>query len=159
MRNLNIHSLCRSINRLCDFLNEEYNINYGGCCFIASLIAEHLDRLKISYNLIVYDYFEKDVDYVQHEILTKVKNKSYRKSVIGNNTCFHYCLFIEGAGEINSGDFNDCIRYVIKDVQCSNIRWIYRNGKWNKNYDIYNNKSIKNIVKSFFRRYESFSVH
>lgn len=158
MRNLNIHSLCKSINRLCEFLNEEYNINCGGCCFIASILAEHLDRLKIPYDLIAYDYLGKDVDYIQHEVSTKVKNKSYRKSVTGNHTCNHYCLFIEGAGEINSGDFEGCVRHVIKDVQSSNIRWIYRNGEWNIDYDTDNNKVIKNIVKSFFKSYETFSI-
>ena len=154
MRSLNNHSLRDSINRLCDFLDEEYYINNGGCCFIASLLAEHLDRLGISYNLIAYDYLERDLDFVQHEVSSKVKNKSLRKSVTGNHTCNHYCLSIEGAGEINSGEFEECSRYVIKDVHSSNIRWIYRSGRWNDEYDTNNNKAIKQIIKSFFERYE-----
>lgn len=157
MRNLNIHSVRDSINRLCEFLDEEYYINCGGCCFIASLLAEHLDRLKISYSLVAYDYLEKDLDYIQHEVSSKIKNKSCRKSVTGNHTCNHYCLIIEGAGEVNSGDFSECSRHVIKDVRSSNIRWIYRNGKWNCDYDTRNNKAIKNIVKSFFKQYETLS--
>lgn len=158
MRNLNVHSLCKSINKLCDFLDSEYSINCGGCCFIASLLATHLDKLGISYNLIAYDYLEKDLDYIQHEVSSKVKNKSCRKSVTGNHTCNHYSLFIEGAGEVNRGDFDECLKYVIKDVQSSNIRWIYRNGAWNTDYNTCNNKAIKNIVKSFFEQYEAFSI-
>lgn len=158
MRNLNVHSLCKSINKLCDFLNSEYNINCGGCCFIAFLLATHLDKLGISYELIAYDDLEKDLDYIQHEVSSKVKNKSYRKSVTGNHTCNHYSLFIKGAGEVNGGDFSECLKYVIKDVQSSNIRWIYRNGVWNTDYNTCNNKAIKNIVKSFFEQYEAFSI-
>lgn len=158
MRNLNIHSLCKSINNLCDFLDTEYNINNGGCCFIASLLATHLDKLGIPYDLITYSYFEKDLDYIQYEVSSKVKNKSYRKSVTGNHTCEHYSLFIKGAGEINEGDFDNFVRYVIKDVQGSNIRWIYRNGTWNTDYNTCNNKAVKNIVKSFFKQYETFST-
>lgn len=158
MRNLNVHSLCKSINNLCDFLDTEYNINNGGCCFIASLLATHLDKLGIPYDLITYSYFEKDLDYIQYEVSSKVKNKSYRKSVTGNHTCEHYSLFIKGAGEINEGDFDNFVRYVIKDVQGSNIRWIYRNGTWNTDYNTCNNKAVKNIVKSFFKQYETFST-
>ena len=154
MRNLNIHSLRDSINRLCDFLDEEYNINNGGCCFIASLIAERLDRLGISYNLIAFDDLERDLDFIQNEVSSKIKNKSLRKSVTGNHTCIHYCLSIRGAGEINIGEFENLSKYIIKDIHSSNIRWIYRNGVWNNEYDTNNNKAIKQIIKSFFERYE-----
>lgn len=159
MRSLNIHALRDSINRLCGFLDEEYNVNRGGCCFIASLIAEHLDRLKIPYSLVAYDYLDKDLDYIQHEVLSKAKNKSGRKSVTGRHTCNHYCIKIEGAGEVNNEGFTDgCSRYIIEDVRSSNIRWIYRNGLWNDEYDTGNNKIIKGIVKSFFKKHETFSI-
>lgn len=160
MRNLNIHSLRKSINTLCRFLDKEYYVNCGGCCFIASVIAKHLDRLGISYKLIAYDYFDKDLDFVQYEVSNKVKNKSILKSVTGNHTCNHYCLFIEGAGEINTGNIDNesLVRYEIQVVNSSNIRWIYKNGEWNNDYDTNNNKTIKNIVKSFFRQYETLSV-
>lgn len=145
--------MCCSINKLCNFLEEIYYVNSGGCCFIASLIANHLDRLGISYDLIVYSSLEKDLDYIQLEVSSKVKNKSLHKSVTGNHTCNHYCLSIKGAGEINEGNF-DYPKYIIKNVHSSNIRWIYKNGVWNDYYSTRNNKIIKSIVKSFFKQYE-----
>lgn len=156
MRNLNIHALYRSVNNLCEFLDTEYNINNGGCCFIAALLAKHLDHLKIPYNLVVYDDFGRDIESIQYEVFVKVKNSSYRNSVTGKSTCSHYCLYIIGAGEVNSGNFSG-YKYTIKDVCSSNIRWIYRCGKWNPCYDTANNNTIKSIVKSFFKRYEMFS--
>lgn len=154
MHILNVHALRTSINRLCEFLDEEYNINSGGCCFIASLLSKHLDNLKVPYSLVAYDYIERDEYCIQYEVSKKVKNKFVRGSVTGIHSCNHYCLYIEGAGEINSGEFENCSRYVIKDIKSSNIQWIYKNGKWNDRYSIDNNKAIKNIIKSFFKQYE-----
>lgn len=160
MRSLNIHAIRDSINRLCSFLDEEYDINSGGCCFVASLIAKHLDRLKIPYSLVAYDYLEKDLDYIQYEVLSKAKNKSGRKSVTGRHTCDHYCIKIIGAGEVNNEGFDDegYSKYIINDVCSSHIKWIYRNGLWNNEYDTNNNKIIKGIIKSFFREYETSSI-
>lgn len=152
---MNIHSLHESINRLCYFLDEEYNINNGGCCFVASVIAKHFDYLKIPYSLVTYADLERDIDYIQHEVSCKVRNTSQRKSVTGIHTCTHYCLLIEGAGEVNSGEFDDCHKYIIKDIHSANIRWICRNGLWNKEYDTNNNTIIKGIIKAFFKRYET----
>lgn len=157
MQALNIHSLCDSINNLCEFLDNEYYINEGGCCFIASLISKYLDKLKIPYELVAYDQCGKNIDCVQHEVLNKSKNKTSRTSITGHYTCCHYCLSIKGAGEVNKSYYStdDYQKYNIKEVTSSNIQWIYRNGSWNDAYDTSNNKIIKGIVKSFFKKYET----
>lgn len=155
MRNLNIHSLRRSINNLCDFLEQEYFINHGGYCFIAYVIAKQLDKLGIAYKLIIYDYHKRNSNCIQYEVHNKVKNRTYSSSVTGNYCCSHYSLHIIGAGEVNNGRFErDMFRYSIEDIHSSNIHWIYKTSSWNSDYNRKNNKTIKNIVKMFFKKYE-----
>lgn len=153
MQKLNCHSITRHLNSLCKFLNDTYNINCGGCCFIAYLIAKHLDRLGIEYALVIYDYFKKDISSIEYEVLNRRMNKDYQSSVTGHHCCNHYCLHVKGAGIVNDGNYSGH-RYTISDLSCKNIYWIYKNSKWNPCYDVQHNRIIKNIVKEFFKEYE-----
>lgn len=72
MQHINVHNLKHSLDCLCDCLNILYNINNGGCCYVAYLIARHLDKLKVKYDLVVYDNFPKrNEELVNYEILHK----------------------------------------------------------------------------------------
>lgn len=159
MRKLNCHSLLRNLNSLCKFLNETYCVNSGGCCFLASLIAKYLDRLHIKYDLVIYDDYARDRLCIEYEVMACRKNRGLSNSVTGNYSCNHYCLQLRGVGVINGDD--DCARehrYTIPDVSYKNIRWVYKNGKWNDCYEVQHNKTIKNIVKEFFKEYEKISI-
>lgn len=158
MRKLNCHSLRKNLNSLCKFLNETYHVNYGGCCFLASLIARHLDNLHIKYDLVIYDSYAKDRLRIENEVITCRKNKGLKSSVTGNYSCNHYCIQLRGAGVINDDDYSEEHRYTIPDVSFKNIRWIYRNGIWNDRYKVQHNETIKNIVKEFFKEYEKISI-
>ena len=35
-------------------MDELYNINSGGCCYVAATLAENLERLNIPFSIIVY---------------------------------------------------------------------------------------------------------
>lgn len=156
MRKLNCHSLQRDINSLCKFLDETYSINLGGCCFLASLIAKYLDKLNIKYKLVIYEDTIKDYRSIAHEITNCRKNKGFRNSVTGYYTCSHYCLQILGSGVIN-GSKGYIHQYTIPNISHKNIQWIYRNGYWNDSYNVQYNKAVKNIVKTFFSKYEKIS--
>lgn len=153
MRNLNVHSLRRSLNKLCLFLDDLYCINSGGCCYIAYIIAKHLDRLGVGYTLSVYNFEGKDESDIIKEV-TNMSKSNNRNSVIGSHTCEHYCLSIIGGGHVNEGDVEGLNQYNIKGITCRNIGWIYRHGLWNKYYDTRNNKVVKGIIDSFFKAYE-----
>ena len=158
MRTLNIHYLRRSINRLCDFLDAEYNINCGGCCFVAYEIAKHLDRLGLKYTLKIYDNCGKDLSAINTEVRKKRKNNSDRESVVGDYSCAHYFLWLEGAGSINNANcFTDWGTYSISNINHTHIRWIYRVSVWNDIYDTSNNSKIKKIINSYFKSYEQVS--
>lgn len=157
MKKLNCHSLLKSLNTLCKSLDYTYDINSGGCCFLAAIIAQHLDKLGLAYDLVICDYFKKDQVSIEYEIITCHRNKGLSKSITGRNTCSHYCLNLKGAGIING--LKDVYQYLIPEVSYKNIRWVYKRGIWNTRYEVRHNKTIKNIVKEFFKEYEKVPRH
>ena len=53
---MNRKELFKQLNSLCYEMNESYNINNGGCCFVAATIAEQLEKFTIPFTVINYDY-------------------------------------------------------------------------------------------------------
>lgn len=154
MQSLNIHRLQRSLNKLCQQLNNNYHINNGGCCFVAYLIAFHLDRLELRYKLLIFTKELKDDISISSEVHSKIRNNSRETSVVGSGTCTHYALCLDGGGTINVGDFYIFNKYIIEDINSSNIKWIYRSGRWNPEYNIHNNRIIRKTFNAFFNGYE-----
>lgn len=150
MRAINVHDLKNSLDQLCQCLDNLYSINCGGCCYVAYLIACHLDRLKVKYDLIIYDDSKKDVLDVSFSIL----NRELPNSVTGKKTCMHYCISISGSGVINEGSFFRWKKHTIKGITSKNLKWLYRNGAWNRTYNRKDSKCVKGIIDSFFLKYE-----
>lgn len=156
MRRLNVHSIAKQLNMLCSGLISRYNINCGGCCFVASEIAKHFDKLGLKYELRIYDNCCKNTKAINNEVRSKHMNNSDTKSVVGVYSCSHYFLWLEGAGSINSDSeyFEGWRVYSITNVNHTHIRWIYKVSAWNDEYDTENNPKIKEIINSYFRPYE-----
>lgn len=154
MRNLNIHKLQESLNKLCETLNSLYSINSGGCCYVAYLISKWLDRFGIDYQLVIYDYKKRSTLGISYEVQNMRRGQSSCNSVSGSNSCEHYCLLIIGGGYVNRGDVTGLKQYSISGITNKNIRWIYRTGYWNKMYNTRNNRVVKNMINSFFKNYE-----
>lgn len=135
----------QELDKLSQELDDKYDINSGGCCWLAYLIAKHLDRLHISYSLIIKDDNVRDEGELEYLILNKIKSNE----VIGRKgTCFHYAINIEGEGIVND---LDCIfDYSIHNITSANIKWLYRYGDWNMRYNIKYNHEVSNIVNSLF---------
>lgn len=150
---MNIHNLIKSLNKLCDELNKLYNINCGGCCYVAYLIASHLEKLKIEYSLIVLTKEKKNSAEINKEISTMKTNRINNCSITRKNTCSHYYIYIKNIGNINKA-YSSYRRYVIDPVKAVNIHWIYKTGDWNSFYLKKNNKILKTEFDNFFRPYE-----
>lgn len=155
MRKLNIHSLRKSLNNLCNQLSISYTINEGGCCFVAYLIASHLDKLGVRYKLIIFSDKRKNLEKIQAEVRSKIVNRTAEFSVTGTGTCNHYSIYLEGGGSVNIDDFNGgYMKYYIEGVDSNHIKWIYRTGRWNPSYDRRNNRIIRKTFNTFFNGYE-----
>lgn len=152
-----LNELRNSLNDLCDYLDETYYINFGGCCFLASIIAQYLDKLDITYDLLIFDAENKNNSSITYEVSNMYKMKGNHNSVSGDYTCTHYCLSIPKCGIINGASYNadkDLNRYKISSISSKNIKWIYKNSYWNDVYDIKNNRKIKRIIRSFFIKHK-----
>lgn len=153
MRYLNIHRLVSALNSLCEQLNDDYDINCGGCCYIAYLIAANLEKFNIKYKLIVSSYGGLNRSKVNNEVRAMTMNLRDSNSVTGENTQMHYYIMVEGGGPINKGLV--CLTTPITKITSKNIYWIYQNGSWNPTYRTQNNKLIKKLINSHFRQYEN----
>ena len=156
MRKLNVHSIAKQLNELCQKLSKKYDINLGGCCFIACEIAKHFDKLGLKYELRIYDHYGKRQEAINSEVRSKHKNKYDSESVVGYYSCSHYFLWLKGAGTINEEKdyFKGLKVYSISDINHTHIRWIYKISLWNDEYDTFNNNKIKKIINSYFKSYE-----
>lgn len=48
---MNKRILFKELNKLCREMSELYDINNGGCCFVAACLAEQLEKYNISYKV------------------------------------------------------------------------------------------------------------
>lgn len=152
MQTISRRQLVKDLNYLCDKLDDRYGINYGGCCYIAGLIAKYLEMLHISYELRISSYDWKDCESVINEINNRVINRYSEESITGENTCEHYYIHIKYIGSINTDrDRNYC--YKFNNVEHSDIEWLYKCGCWNDCYDTRFNPVVGKIIKNFFKKY------
>lgn len=149
-----LRSLSREINNLCQYLDEIYDINSGGCCYLAYLLASKLEELNLSYSLVVYDYFQKDIEQVRFTSCNKIISRVPAYTITGKGTCDHYCILLEKSIYLNNLLPVSEHEYVITGINSSNIKWIYKKGKWNNNYKRSKNRIIKSIIDDFFKRYK-----
>ena len=49
------NQLFTALNKLCKEMDNYYNINCGGCCFVAACLAENLERNNIPFKIIHYN--------------------------------------------------------------------------------------------------------
>ena len=73
--------LAERLNNLCRFLDEEYEINVGGCCYIAYCLAKLLSKDKFKFRVIVYE------DYELEDKFSEISESHYHYAIgIGNYT-------------------------------------------------------------------------
>ena len=134
------------LNRLFSFLDKNYNINWGGCCWLTYCLACNLERLNIQYSLVIYDG-DGDADEAKNNIFDRVN-----AFPTGDETASHYTLRVKGLGILNKSKGDQFI--IVPDVDSEDIRWIYDEGDWNNCYNHRLNDEIQNLVDTVFKIYE-----
>lgn len=46
------NQLFTALNKLCDEMNYSYDINCGGCCYVAAVLAENLENANIPFKVV-----------------------------------------------------------------------------------------------------------
>lgn len=134
------------LNRLFSLLDKNYNINWGGCCWLTYCLAYNFDRLGISYSLVIYDG-EGEPEEAYNNIVER-----WNGFPTGSETASHYTLKVPGLGILNKSAGDPFI--LVHDVNSDDIRWIYDEGDWNQCYNSRLNDDIKNLVDTVFHIYE-----
>ena len=137
------------LNNISKQLQNYRNINRGGCCLFACLIASQLDKRKIPYDVIIeypsnseeeiYENVNNETNYLDiHHIFLKVKRKYYYDSD-GVKKSWHKDII---KLKLNSKD----------------LGILYTKGYWNPMFkESVSHKDlikIKNVIKTEFTKYD-----
>jgi len=117
---MNRKKLFTKLNQLCLELDNKYNINCGGCCYVAACIAEQLERFNIPFEIVHYD-------------------------ICG---C-HYAIKVSDR-YINRSDYKKKEIYEILDYDSGEMFDIYYNGNWNNTYERKYNSIVHRKIKNLF---------
>ena len=151
MSTSDLKRLISELNNLCDRLDEDYNINYGGCCFVAYLMMKNFEALGIHPVLVI----ESDCDEIDGgEFLDCVRDRDNNCNGLGYNTCCHYFVSIPKIGYVNAGDFDRESLNKFRGLSAKDVQWIYKTGDWNNEYETRNNPMVGRRIRQVFRKYE-----
>lgn len=133
----NLTELCLKLNSLFRFLDEVYHINSGGCCYVASVLAELLEEDDVDYSVIVYD-----CDYDNfYDISCSCYH--YTLCIIGAEA---YCNIINGYDEVECDTFSE-----FEGVTAIDLLDHYKECSWNDYYNVFRNKYIKGLITKFYK--------
>lgn len=126
------HDIASQLDRLCSFLHDSYDVNYGGCCYVAYWI----------YKLLKDDGFNPTLAIVDDEV---------EPNIFEDTSFNHYYIILDGYG-INKGGGS----YEYTETYCgdpSEILDHYEKCDWNSMYDSSRNYFISRVIKSFYYDY------
>ena len=126
----NLSYLSKKLNSLCKFLDELYDINSGGCCFISFCIANLLEQDNISYDIgIIDDYPENTLEEFDH-------------------SAYHVFLIINDDYDINNESCDEYTTY--SGSSLSLIQYYNKVSGWNSVYDHSKNVYMKKLITNFY---------
>ena len=117
---MNRKKLFTKLNKLCLELDNKYNINNGGCCYVAACIAEQLEKFNIPFEIVHYD-------------------------ICG---C-HYAIKVSDR-YINRSDYKKKEIYEILDYNSKEMFSIYYTENWNNTYEKKYNSIVHRKIKKLF---------
>lgn len=102
---------------------EKYNINYGGCCYLAYLISKHLEDMDESFKLQIEE---------------------------GKDIGQHFCIYSDKLGVINSlPKYDNMIRISLTSITILSI-YYDKSNKWSLKFNKEDCIEIKNEVDKVF---------
>ena len=122
---MNKKDLFKQLNQLCSKLSEKYNINSGGCCYVAACLAEQLELANVPFKVIHYNEYH----------------------------C-HYAIKVSDR-YLNRDDYRKREISEILDCSSEYLFQIYNKRTWNDTYDVDNNNKVKQAIREVFRKYEN----
>lgn len=148
MRSSQLNKFRYKLKQLITFINDAYNINNGGCCYLSYLLAKQLEKHNIPFLVGISWETGCSIDKIKNNIINRSKDGVFSDDDYG---CYHISIQIEGV-DINSLYYNDT-EYI--SLTSKDLYWLYnkglKNGNWNFTYDINNNKIISKFINILFQ--------
>ena len=143
-------ALIENLNTLFTALDTIYDINAGGCCYTACVVAKELEKRDFNnFSLRIYN------DYIlnKEDCLKNIKNDA-DEFPIHSCTANHYVLVYDDI-EINPGTELEYLEYVdLYDVDSNFIVDICSKGDWNCRFNRNNLTFIHRFIKIIFNQYD-----
>jgi hypothetical protein len=117
--------LFKQLNRLCEELDYKYNINCGGCCYVAAVLAEQFELYNIPFIVIYYNEYH----------------------------C-HYAIKVSDR-YINRSDYKKSEISEYLNWSSSHLFKVYNEEDWNKCYSKKHNSTVKQSIVKVFSKYEN----
>lgn len=117
-----------NLESACRYLDEVYDVDNGGCCFVAYCIARVLEKDNIPFSVIVYECFEEtfeDIDCSQYHYAIKFNGEIVNK--------FYECGYTE-------------YNYVSSRMLLEH----YKECNWNTQYNSDKNKYIQLVLTTTY---------
>lgn len=139
------------ITKLNNFLSEldkTYDINSGGCCYVAYVLANLLEKHNISYSFVIED----ECGYIFDEIVAECIKNRYCEDCYGlfDETCIHYMVSVNNKllNKMEETEISNC--HFFDRINSSDILWIYETGSWNPMFDKSYEDEIFEKLSKFF---------
>ena len=151
MKNGNLEPILKKLSQLCSDLDRWYDINRGGCCYVAYLIATNLWNLKIKYKLVVCDKWKTCKALEMRRDINSLRLSDYSFN--------HYFIEVDGF-PINMGYFNKKVCYQSKasyiNPFCIGKIYTYfkERDEWNEIYKPHYNPIVRDTINKFFEENE-----
>lgn len=136
-----LNRISETLDEVCKLLDRLYDINCGGCCYVAYCISKLLYSDNIRYSVEVISFYE-DVDLEEYNDFTELSEgySHYGISLIGDR-------FIN----ITEEDIDGCESHTsFINVYPFQLKKHYNTNYWNSCYDTDKNKFIWNTIKNFY---------
>lgn len=137
------------LKKLITFIDNAYDINNGGCCYLSYIVAKQLEKHNIPYLVGITSYGDFDISEIKSNI-----NKRSRKGVFNFDDygCYHVSIKI-GRLDVNVIEDTSNVEYI--NLTSKDLYWLYnkglKNSDWNPTYNIDNNQIISKFINVLFQ--------
>lgn len=135
---ITVSSIAWKMDNVCELLDHIYDVNCGGCCYVAYCLAKLLQEDDIEYEVVVIS--DSCDDLLDCDLISDIPC-----------SCTHYGISTIG-GLININDCDLSSNYVqyFYDVNPEELKEHYENSDWNNCYNTNENEFIWETLKRFY---------
>lgn len=136
----NLSELASRLNNLCNDLNQQFHVNWGGCCYIAHCITKLLELDNVKYSVIVFD---------DECILMRCKSFNDLPRSMA-----HYAIIL-GSGvdtecTINCKESDYDLYFKTFDTTSQDLLDHYLDNDWNSYYETEHNQEVLTIIEEYY---------